>query len=293
MSSPGREGSPGGAVAAEATGPLAGVHIGITASRRADQLRDALRRRGAQVSVGAMLRADRRTDDATLLAQTDAALTAAPGWFAASTGKGMQLWAEVLERRGRLEAVVAALRGMRTVARGPKAVGGLKAVGLEPEFVAASETDDEVAGWLLQRVGDGEVVLVQRHGVGTGAFRRLAATARVVMVTPYRTDPPDDTGPARRLVDAVCAGEIDVLAFTSRPAAENLFVVAEAMGGETAARLEEALAGEKVAIAAVGPVTAQAFRRRGLPVAIQPDRYRTGALVAAIGRWAAGAAPAP
>lgn len=268
---------------------LAGTRIGVTAARKGRQLADALERRGAETIHAPLLRADRRADDAAVMAQTDTLVAAEPAWFAASTRKGMQLWRDACERHGRIEEVTATLRAARRAARSPKAVAGLGLWGLEPEFVATSETDAEVARWLIEHIDDGDVVGVQRHGLLTGAFEELIARTEVVTVAPYRADPPDDTGPAEELIAEICAGDVDAVAFTSRTAGDNLFAVAEQLGGTTGAEVTDALTGT-TAVAAIGPVTGQVFDRRGIPIAVMPERHKTGALIDALCDWADGRA---
>lgn len=269
------------------TEELAGVRIGVTAARKGEQLAEALQRRGAETVLAPTLRADREADDEIVMTQTDALVDAEPVWFAASTRKGMELWRNICERHGRVDEVRKTLDGARRVARSPKAVAGLGLWGLEPEFTAPSETDAEVARWLIEHIDDGDVVGVQRHGLLTGAFEELIARTEVVTVAPYRMDPPDDTAPIEGLVSAILADEVDAVTFTSRTAADNLFLVAEQMGGETGRQLTEAL-GTTTAVASIGPVTGQVFDQRGIPIAVMPDRHKNGALVQALCDWAAG-----
>lgn len=264
-----------------ADGPLAGLTIGVTASRRGRQLAQMLERRGAEVIEAPLLRADREADHDAVMAQTDALVDAEPRWFAASTRKGMELWRDACEREGRTDEVTKVLEAARRVARSAKAVAGLGLWGLEPEFVADSETDAEVARWLIEHLGGGEAVGVQRHGLLTGAWEELNARTKVVTVAPYRMDPPDDTAPAEKLITGIVGGEVDAVTFTSRTAGENLFVVAGNMGGATEAELADALA-DTCAVAAIGPVTGQVFDQRNIPIAVMPDRHKTGALVDAL-----------
>jgi uroporphyrinogen-III synthase len=89
-----------------------------------------------------------------------------------------------------------------------------------------------------------------------------------------------------RLVNAVIAGSVDALPFTSAPAAANLLDRAERLGrGE---QFREALR-TKVFVACVGPVTASPLASAGVPYQ-QPERARTASLVRLIvdelPRWA-------
>jgi uroporphyrinogen-III synthase len=160
--------------------------------------------------------------------------------------------------------------------------------------VSPQETDADVAAWLGPRVGRGDVVCVQTHGSGRDdAYGRLqVGGVEVLRVSPYRCELPRRRGPAHDLIRAAVRGDLDVLVSTSAPAVRNLLVLA----GEIGAREElvAALSG-RVAVAAVGPVTARAFEDAGIPVAVMPQRFRTGDLLRALDGWARrrGEEPAP
>jgi uroporphyrinogen-III synthase len=84
-------------------------------------------------------------------------------------------------------------------------------------------------------------------------------------------------------VRALCAGELDAMAFTSAPAVEGLFAVAGALGMETA--VHDALTGSdprRVVVAAIGPATAEALERRGVGVSVCPLQPRMAALASAL-----------
>jgi uroporphyrinogen-III synthase len=138
---------------------------------------------------------------------------------------------------------------------------------------------------LVERVDPSQAVAVQAHGADDGrAYRELdRLKIKVLRVWAYRCVLPEDRGPAHRLIERIIAGDIDVVAATSAPAAHNLLVIADEIGQRPA--LERALR-ERVAVAAVGPVTATAFEQDGVGVSIMPERFRTGDLIRALDGWA-------
>ena len=91
----------------------------------------------------------------------------------------------------------------------------------------------------------------------------------------YRWEPPADIGPMDRLTDAVLAGGVDVLAFTSAPAAASLLRRADERGVRD--ELLRLLRGPVVALC-VGPVTAAPLEALDVPT-VQPHRSRLGAMV--------------
>jgi uroporphyrinogen-III synthase len=269
----------GGAERPRAGGP----RVGVTGARKGAELVTAFERRGARVLHGPTLGGDRPVDDDTLAAAVDRLADLGPPWFAASTGTGVRLLTDAAERTGRLDALVRLLADATVVARGAKAAGGLKRLGVDPAWVAPDERDAQVEQWLATRVRPGDVVAVQVHGAGAHPYGELARLgAALEVVTPYVSTPPDDTEPGTRLARAVVAGELDVVTFTSPGAVHGLAALAEAAG--IGAVVRSALNGP-VAVAAVGPVTALAVRQAGYPVTIEPDNPRSGGLVRAVMGW--------
>jgi uroporphyrinogen-III synthase len=222
--------------------------------------------------------------DELLVVETDAMLAARPSYAIVSTASGLAAWLAALDS-GRRAKVTALLQSVPVLARGSKAAGGLHSVSVRAEFVSPVETTDDVALWLAPRLRDGDTVAAQVHGGEVlGSFdgiRRRGATVHTV--APYRWALPQDLRPARSLIAALIGGRVDVLACTSAPAVRNLFAFAdaEAAGDE----LRQALR-DSVTVAAVGPVTAQAFEIEGVGVSIMPTRARTGDLVRAVAAFA-------
>lgn len=266
---------------------MIGLRVGVTGARKAGQLAAALERRGASPVVGPLVNTDLPVADDLILSATDAVVSAEPTWLAASTRVGMQLWAEVAARHGRFDELREILAATRPVARGAKAVAGLAVFDLAPEHVTPDETDEAVVAWLLGHAASHDAVAVQLHGGPGPAFDALAETGiRVHPVHPYRAGlPPSDEERARVLIRQIVDGTLDVVTFTSPGAARNLFALAAVMGPEVATGVDEVL-GHQVAVAVIGPVTAEVFIERGTPIAVAPARHRQGELVRALDRWA-------
>jgi uroporphyrinogen-III synthase len=269
-----------------ASGPLAGLRVAITADRKGAELQTALRRLGADVVWGSTVRAVPPEVDAELMAETRALLDARPTWFAVSTGSGLRAWLAAAHRDGVGAEVETLLRGTRTVARGSKGHGALRALGCAPVFGSATETMDDVGSWLAGRLRPDDVLGAQVHGgevIDTiDALRpRVAA---VLTVAPYRWVLPADLAAAQQVVETLAGGGVDVLLQTSAPSARNLFAVAEGLG--LLREVVDALRGD-VCVASVGPVTARAFEEVGVGVDVMPQRSRTADLLRAVVDWAA------
>lgn len=264
---------------------LAGARIGVTSHRRGEELAASLRRRGATVLHGPTLRGDQPVPPEDLLADTRAVLGEQPRWLVATTGVGMRVWTEAADAAGLGDRLRELAAGTRCVARGAKAIGGLTALGVEPDWVSPSNTDRDVVSWLEQRVLPGDVVVVQLHGGPSTTYQRLLDVgADLLTVVPYRWTLPEDPGPAHDLVRAVLAGEVDVLLFTSAGAVTNLVELAAGLGEHALAGMRRALAGD-VAVASVGPVTAEAVEVEGGINTVVPRRWRTADLVRGVEAW--------
>lgn len=266
---------------------LDGLVVGVTGARKGAELATSLERRGAGVLHGPTLAGDVPAPDDVLRAAVADLVARPPSLFAASTGMGMRLLAEVAARAGRADALRDAIGSATVLARGAKARGGLGRLQVAPHWVAPDELDAQVADEIRRRARPDDLVVVQAHGAGGRVYDRLADHGLDVrVVRPYVSAPLDDPGPARALVDAVAEARLDVVVVTSPGAVHGLADVAAAAGRTEG--VDRALGADgTVAVAAVGPVTSAAVDEHGWQARIVPDVHRTGALVRALEDWAA------
>ncbi|WP_030680662.1 uroporphyrinogen-III synthase [Streptomyces sp. NRRL B-1347] len=258
-------------------GPLAGFTVGVTAARRADELGALLQRRGATVLHAPALRILPLSDDGRLLAATKELIDHAPDVVVATTAIGFRGWVEAADGWGHGEALLARLRGVELLARGPKVKGAVRAAGLVEHWSPSSESMAEVLDRLLAEGVSGRRVALQLHGEPLPGFVEAlrAGGADVVLVPVYRWLPPADLAPVDRLLDAAVTRGVDALTFTSAPAAASLLARADDRG--MAGELRAALAHDVLA-ACVGPVTALPLQGLGVDT-VQPERFRLGPLV--------------
>ncbi|MFB7026898.1 MULTISPECIES: uroporphyrinogen-III synthase [unclassified Streptomyces] len=258
-------------------GPLAGFTIGVTAARRADELIALLRRRGAAVVHGPALRIVPLADDTELLASTKDLIGHAPDVVVATTAIGFRGWVEAADGWGYGEELLAVLRDVELLARGPKVKGAVRAAGLTESWSPSSESMAEVLDRLLDEGVAGRRIALQLHGEPLPGFVEALREggAEVVGVPVYRWLQPEDTGPLDRLLDAVLARGVDAVTFTSAPAAVSLLSRAAEKG--VRADLVAALRHDVLAVC-VGPVTALRLQAEGIDT-YQPERFRLGPLV--------------
>lgn len=271
--------------AATDEGPLAGVRIGVTGARKGPELCAAIERRGGSALHGPTIEADQPAPDDELLPQLTELLATPPDWFVANTGIGVRLLADVADRHDRGDALRKVLAEATVVARGNKAVGGLRAIGAHADEVSDAETDAAVAELLADRVEAGDHLAVQYSGRTRRDYEQLRDDVGCTLhvLQPYRTGVPSDALPARRLVEAAIAGDLDIVVCTSAIATDHLFTIAEQLDARDA--LVTAF-GDRVVAAAIGQVTADAHRSHGVEPGLIPERHRTGSLLTALEDWA-------
>lgn len=270
--------------------PLEGFTVGVTAARRAEEFGALLERRGATVQHAPALRIVPLADDAELLAGTERLVAESPDVAVATTAVGFRGWLEAADGWGLGDALRRRLAGAQILARGPKVRGAVRAAGLREAWSPASESLAEVRERLLAEGVRGQRIAVQLHGEPLQGFVTAlrAAGAEVVGVPVYRWLPPEDPRPLDRLIEAVLAGDVDALPFTSAPAVTSLLRRADEQGAREA--LLETLRGDRVLVACVGPVTAAPLEAAGVPTA-GPQRFRLGPLVHLLCRRLPEAAP--
>lgn len=260
---------------------LRGFRIGVTSDRRSGDLIAGFERRGAQVVHAPALRIAPHDQDAELIIETQALIADRPDLVLVTTGYGMRRWFEVADAAGLGHELSAVLDQARILARGPKALGAVRAAGFEADQLEPAADDAATTESLIDRIIDkqllGHRVAVQQHGYTDDRQldRLRAVSASVRTVTPYRWVAPTDNPRLTKLIDHVIDRQIDALTFTSAPAAEATLGAARATG-----RLDpllEALRGD-VVTAVVGPVTAAPLVEHQI-TPIVPDRYRLGALI--------------
>jgi uroporphyrinogen-III synthase len=259
---------------------LAGFTVGLTATRRREEFRALLERRGARVVTAPAVRSAPLDDDTDLLAATARCLETPPDDVVVTTGTGFQGWMSAAEGFGLAEALSARFAAARLLTRGPKARGAVRAAGLDDHWTPPGESCAEILAYLLAQDLGGRRIAVQLHGGSLAGFtgRLRAAGAEVIEVPVYRWVPHADPSPLRRLVAQALSGAVDAIAFTSAPAVRATLREARLMGREDA--LLGAFAHTVVA-ACVGPVAALPLAEHGVPV-LHPARPRLGALARAL-----------
>ena len=217
----------------DASLPLAGFTVAVTAARRKEELGALLDRRGARVVYAPAIRIVPLSDDTELVAATREVLAEPVDLVIATTGVGFRGWLEAADAWDL--PLVEHLLPARVLARGPKARGAIRGGGLVDAWSPESESSAEVLSHLLSGAEGplaGRRIAVQLHGDPLpDLVAGLRATGAEVLTVPvYRWVLPEDVAPVRKLVASIVAGTIDAVTFTSAPAAASLLTVADEPG---------------------------------------------------------------
>lgn len=210
------------------------------------------------------------------------------------TGEGLRRLLAVARRSGTESDLVAALKRVRTVTRGPKPARVLRELGLVPGLAATEPTTAGVIAALARETLTGHVVGVQLYpGNPNDALINFLRGAGALpdTVLPYRYASDAETAQVEATIRAMAEGHVDAIAFTSSPQVERLKEVAKSRGLEKELGLGLAC----TRIAAVGPVVAAAIEAMGGKIAIMPPAsFHMKPLVTAISMALSDAAtPAP
>jgi uroporphyrinogen-III synthase len=260
---------------------LAGYRVAVTSARRAEELCALLRRHGATVGNAAAITMVALPDDYELRCNTESLIACPPDIVIATTGIGFRGWIAAADGWGLVKQVTAVLSRARIVARGPKAIGAIRAAGLREEWSPESESSREVLQYLYRFGVTGCRIAVQLHGATKDwdpfpefLDELCSAGAEVVPIRTYRWQPAPAGGEFDQLITQIAQRQFDAVSFTSAPAVAATLMRAGELG--ISDRLLAALRSDVRAMC-VGPVTAQPLARRGVPTS-SPQRMRLGAL---------------
>jgi uroporphyrinogen-III synthase len=200
------------------------------------------------------------------------------------TGVAVSLLFEVAERLGRRNDLVAGLRGITTLCRGPKPTAALRGFGVVPTLTAndsytSAEVIDAFAGTDLR----GRRILLFHYGErsDTLAETLIARQAVVHEQWLYRWRLPDDVSGLERLVTSIVARRVDAMAVTCQIQFRHLFQIAQRSGLEH--DLVRAL-NEHVVVAAVGPTCNAILQMHGVSVQVVPEHPKMGPLIVTLMR---------
>jgi uroporphyrinogen III methyltransferase/synthase len=266
-----------------ARGPLAGRTIAVTASPgSAPQLAHELESLGARVLVTPLLAIVDPPDWAPCDRALDAIETY--DWIVFTSRTTWPRLVARLASRGR-DASSCVEAAPPAAAIGAGTARDLRAAGFRVALVADDARAEGLADALIAESIDGKRVLLPRalegRDVLPDALRRAGA---VVDVVPAYAVEPDPDG-AQALIAAITERKLDAITLGSGAAARALV---DAFGGPTAANA----ALSNLAVAAIGPVTADVLSDLGNPPTVATGSASARSLVAVLMQYLAVLGPA-
>lgn len=251
--------------------PLHTRRIALPESRQLDVLADLFERRQATVLRVPLVAILDSPHQDRVVDWLHGFIGQPPDLLIALTGEGLRRLRAAAERVGLEPSFIAALEKTPVLCRGPKPGRALREMGLNPSLQAQEPTTTGVIATLADMDLAGKRLAVQLYGEDPNrqlmdylAGRELAACATVA---PYVYADDSDTAAVLDLITRLAQGEVDMIAFTSKPQVHRLVKVAT-----DHQRLDALRAGmAQTLVAAVGPVVGDELAAAGMRVDVMPD----------------------
>lgn len=205
-------------------------------------------------------------------------------WFIFTTGIGYEAMIQAAERLNAVSEFEERLKETKIACRGYKTNAFLKKSGIHP---VVCDDDGTIASMIEKlEVFDfaGQKVWIQLHGELSSQlyqFIQDKGSMEVQAVLPYRYHAPEQETLAS-LMNELIQREVDAVCFTTRVQVGYLFDYAREHGREEELK---SIFEQDVLAAAVGKVTAEALRERGISRIIVPEKERMGALIVEISNY--------
>ena len=186
---------------------------------------------------------------------------------------------EVLQTRHPLATIKQALSRITLVARGPKPLAALRDLGLTPDItVPEPNTWRDILQVLDARCNlTGLRMAVQEYGASNKQLLE-GLSERGADVTPvpvYRWALPENLHPLRKVLDAILAGQVNVLLITNAAQVDHIMQVLSE--SRQIAAFRQAVT--SMTVASVGPTASERLRSYDLPVDLEPSHPKMGLLV--------------
>ncbi len=195
------------------------------------------------------------------------------------TGVGTTALCDILKAHYPWPSISAVLAQITLIARGPKPVAALKAVGLQATLTVPEPNTwvDLISTLDEHRLVKGLRAAVQEYGVSNPDLLRALEQrgAEVFPIPIYKWALPDDLGLIRQALDNMIAGEVAVILITNAVQVDHVMRVLELDGKVVPFRS----AVRKMVVASIGPTASERLRHHGWPVDFEPSHSKMGVLV--------------
>lgn len=258
-----------------------GLRVLSLESRRSTEVAKLIRTYGGDPFVVPSMREVPLCSTAEALAFSDALLRGEFDLVIFFTGIGVRALLDIVQPRHDREIFLAALRGVKVAARGPKPNAALREL-----RVPVAVTSPEPATWreLIRAIEEefGESlaefrVAVQEYGASNPEFLAdlTLKCGSVTKVPVYQWALPEDRTPLEECVRGIARGSFDVVMFMTAVQVIHLFQVAEQM--QTVKELRAGLL--SMAVISIGPTTTEELAHHGITPDFEPSRPKIGFIV--------------
>jgi uroporphyrinogen-III synthase len=276
---------------AKQAGPLAGRTIAVLEARMGEAVATMFEREGATV-VRAPALLEQAIDASPEIGNwVDTLVAGGYDVVVFLTGVGAARVLDEVARLGRLDEVREALVRTTVVARGPKPFAALNRRGVAATVTVPEPWTTRESIETLRRISlAGSRVALVHYGERSAPLSDAIVTAGASLdeLCVYEWQMPPDVTPLEGLVDAVVAGRIDAVVFTSQVQVRHLLAIA-ARSGRTA-EMVDAL-NTRTVTASIGPTCSAALVERGVAPHLEPTRPKLGPLVERVVTHFAGPRP--
>jgi uroporphyrinogen-III synthase len=256
-----------------------GLTVASFESRMAVEMTRLIERYGGRPLMAPALREIPLEDNSAAIRFGEQLLTEGLDVLILLTGAGTTTLFEILQSRHSKGDLVEALKNTVLIARGPKPVAALKALGFQPTLTVPEPNTwiDVVSTLDAYRPVKGLRVAVQEYGLPNldllEALTQRGAT--VVSVPVYRWALPEDTAPLTQVIGEILAGHVQVMLVTNAAQIDHVMQVVEQERQST--QFKEAC--KKLLVASIGPTASERIRSHGLPMDFEPSHGKMGVLV--------------
>ncbi|MCS6290212.1 MAG: uroporphyrinogen-III synthase [Nitrospira sp.] len=255
-----------------------GLTVAAFESRMAAEMTRLIERHGGKPLVAPALREIPLEDNSAALQFGERLLTEGLDVLVLLTGAGTTTLFEILHNRHSKSSISHALKETVLIARGPKPVAALKALGFQPTLTVPEPNTwvDVVSTLDAYRPVKGLRVAVQEYGLPNRDLLEALKQrgANVVPVPVYRWALPEDTAPLKQVVGQILAGQVQVILVTNAAQIDHVMQVLEQEGTTTQFKT----ICKKLVIASIGPTASERIRSHGLPVDFEPSHGKMGIL---------------
>jgi uroporphyrinogen-III synthase len=256
-----------------------GLAVASFESRMAAEMTRLIERYGGRALVAPALREIPLENNSAALRFGQRLLTEGLDVLVLLTGVGTSTLFEILHSRHAKDDIKSALKDTVLIARGPKPVAALKALGFRPTLtVPEPNTWVDVLSTLDEyRPVRGLRVAVQEYGLSNPDLLEALKQrgADVFPVPVYRWALPEDIAPLKQVLGEILAGNVQVLLVTNAAQIDHVMQVLEQEGHR--ARFKDAC--KKLVVASIGPTASERLRHYDLPADLEPPHGKMGILV--------------